>query len=69
MLASFWGEEALQPPPPPPLLALARNVSLINPSLDPACAGGEGFTPWLTRKGTVEASTRGGADSPNLPSS
>ena len=42
-----------------PLLALVKNVSLMNPSLDPACAGG-GFTPWLTRKGTVKASTRGG---------
>ena len=44
-----------------PLLALVKNVSLMNPSLDPACAVG-GFTPWLTRQGTVEASTRGGAD-------
>ena len=33
----------------------------MNPYLDPECAGG-GFTPWLTRQGTVEASTRGGAD-------
>ena len=44
-----------------PLLALVKNVLLMNPSLDPACAGG-GFTLWLTRQGTVEASTRGGAD-------
>ena len=36
-------------------------MSLLNPSLDPACTGG-GFTPWLTRQGSVEASTRGGAD-------
>ena len=33
----------------------------MNPSLDPAGAGG-GVTPWLTRQGTVEASTRGGED-------
>ena len=33
----------------------------MNPSLDPASAGGR-FTPWLTRQGTVEASTRGGVD-------
>ena len=34
-----------------PLLALVKTVSLVNR-----------FTPWLNRKGTVEASTRGGAD-------
>ena len=47
-----------------PLLSLVNNVSLMNPSLYPACAGGGGggFTPWLTRQGTVEASTPGGAD-------
>ena len=45
-----------------PLLAFVKNVSLLNPSLDPACTGG-GFTPWLTRQGSVEASTRRGADS------
>ena len=44
-----------------PLLVFAKNVSLLNPSLDPACTGG-GFTSWLTRQGSVEASTRGGAD-------
>ena len=44
-----------------PLLALVKNVFLMNPSLDPACAAGR-FTPWLTRQGTVEASTCGGAD-------
>ena len=44
-----------------PLLALIKNVSLRNTSLDPECAG-EGFTPWLTQQGTVEVSTRGGAD-------
>ena len=36
-------------------------MSLLNSSLDPACTGG-GVTPWLTRQGLVEASTRGGAD-------
>ena len=44
-----------------PLLTLAKNVSLMNPSLDPACAVW-GFTPCLTRQGTVEASTHGGDD-------
>ena len=44
-----------------PLLAFVKNASLLNPSLYPACTGGE-FTPWLTRQGSVEASTRGGAD-------
>ena len=44
-----------------PLLAFVKNVSLLNPSLYPACTGG-GFMPWLTRQGSVEASTRGGAD-------
>ena len=44
-----------------PLLALVKNFCIWNPSLEPACAGG-GFTPWLTRQGTVEASTRGGVD-------
>ena len=44
-----------------PLLALVKNVSLMNPSLDPACAG-KGFTPWLTRHGTVEVFTCGGID-------
>ena len=34
----------------------------MNPSLDPACAGGGGFTPWLTSQGKVEASTCGGAN-------
>ena len=33
----------------------------MNPSLNLACTGG-GFTPWLTRQGTVKASTRGGTD-------
>ena len=46
---------------PLPLLAFVKNVSLLNPSLDPACAGG-GFTPWMTRQGTAKALTRGGAD-------
>ena len=44
-----------------PLLAFIKNVSLLNPSLDPVCTGG-GFTPWLTCQGSVEASTSGGAD-------
>ena len=44
-----------------PLLMFVKNVSLLNPSLDPACTGG-GFTPWLTRHGSVEVSTHGGAD-------
>ena len=48
-----------------PLLTLVKNVSLMNPSLDPACAG-RGFTPWLTRQGKVEASTSGGADASRL---
>ena len=44
-----------------PLLALVKNISLVNPSLDPACTGG-GFTPWLACQGMVEASTHGSAD-------
>ena len=44
-----------------PLLAFVKNVSLLNPSLDSACTGG-GFTTWLNCKGSVEASTCGGAD-------
>ena len=44
-----------------PLLALIKNVLLMNPSQDPACAWG-GFTPWLTWQGTVKAPTRGVAD-------
>ena len=40
------------------LISLVRNVLLMNPSLDSACAGA-GFTPWLTWKGTVEASNHG----------
>ena len=43
-----------------PLLSLVKNISLLNPSLDPACTGG--FTPWLTRKGMVEVSTRWDVD-------
>ena len=38
------------------------NVILLNPSLDPYCTGG-GFTTRITRHGSVEASTRGGANS------
>ena len=47
-----------------PLLALVKNVSIWNPSLDPSYTGGGwgGFTLWLTRQGTVEAATHGGAD-------
>ena len=44
-----------------PLLDFVNNAYLLNPSLDPACSGG-GFTPWMTRQGMVEASTREGAD-------
>ena len=44
-----------------PFLALIKNVSVTNPSLYPACAGG-GFIPWLTWQGTVEAFTCGVAD-------
>ena len=44
-----------------PMFAFVRKFSLMNPYLDSACAGRR-FTPWLTRQGTVEASTRGGAD-------
>ena len=44
-----------------PLLALVKNVSLVNPYLDLACAGG-GFTLWLNRQGMVEVSICGGAD-------
>ena len=35
-----------------PLLAFVKNVSLLNPSLDPAFTGGR-FKPWLTRQGSV----------------
>ena len=58
--ASIWGQVALQGLPP---IALPRqkNVSLMKPSPDLACAG-RGFTLWLTRQGTVKASTHGGAD-------
>ena len=48
-------------PPPSPLIVFVKNVSLLNPSLDPVCTGGW-FTPWLMRQGAVDASTRGGAD-------
>ena len=44
-----------------PLLAFVKNVSLLNPSLGPACTGGV-FTPCLTRQVLVKASTHGGAD-------
>ena len=44
-----------------PLLTLVENVSLLKPSLYPACNGG-GFTPWMTWQGTVDASTRRGTD-------
>ena len=43
------------------LLAFKKNVSLLNPYLNPTCTGGR-FTPWLTRQGLVEASTHGSAD-------
>ena len=44
-----------------PLLALVKNVSIMNPSLYPLCSEG-GFTLWLNCQGTVEASTLVGAD-------
>ena len=45
------------------LFVFVKNVSLLNPSLDPACTGeGGGLTPYLTRQGLVEASTRGVTD-------
>ena len=44
-----------------PLLMFVKNVNLLNPYLEPACAGGV-FTPWLTCQRSVDASTRGGAD-------
>ena len=55
----FWGRVHFSASLP--LLAFINNVSLLNPSLDPACAG-EGVTPWMNRQDTFEASTRGGAD-------
>ena len=42
-----------------PLLTFINKVSFMNPSLDPDYSGGGG-TPWVTRQGTVEASTRMG---------
>ena len=45
-----------------PLLAFVKKVSLMNPSLDPACTGVGGFTPWLTLQVSVKVSTCGGAD-------
>ena len=38
-----------------------KNVILLNPFLNPTRTGG-GFTPWMTRQGSVEASTHGGAE-------
>ena len=29
---------------PPPLLPFVKNVSLLNPSFEPACTGGGGYT-------------------------
>ena len=43
------------------MLAFVKNVSLLNPSLDPFLTV-EGFTPWLMLQGEVEASTCEGAD-------
>ena len=41
-----------------PLLALVKNISLLNPSLDPACTeGGGGVTPCLKFQNTTEVST------------
>ena len=41
-----------------PLFAFVKNMSLMNPSLDPLCDGGA-FTPLMTLQGTLEASTHG----------
>ena len=56
-MPDIWGEVTLQSPPP--LLALVKNVSLWNPSLDTSYYRG-GFTSELTCQGKVEASTYGG---------
>ena len=44
-----------------PILEFIKNVSLINPSLDPSCGRG-GFTPGMTLHSRFEASTRLGSD-------
>ena len=44
-----------------PLLAYAKNVSVIKPSLEPDYNGGE-FTPCMTCQGMVEVSTHRGSD-------
>ena len=44
-----------------PLLAFVKKLSLLDHSLYPVRTGG-GFTSYLTRQVSVEASTRGGAD-------
>ena len=43
------------------LLVFVKNMSLLNPSIDPAFTGG-GVTPWLTYQGSFKAFTRGVAD-------
>ena len=42
-----------------PLLELVKTVSLWNPYLDPACDGGGGFSPWMTRQNMTELATCG----------
>ena len=39
------------------LLRFVKNVSLLNPSLDPTCTGA-GSMQWLAHKRSLEASTR-----------
>ena len=41
------------------LLAFVKNMSLLKPSMDPACTEG-GFTMWLMLQDTEEASNRMG---------
>ena len=43
-----------------PLLVFVKNMSLMNPSLDPAYKGG-GVTPWMEHQGSIKASAHGGA--------
>ena len=43
------------------LLEFIKTISLMNLSLEPACAGGR-FTPWMTRQGTVEVLIHLGLD-------
>ena len=43
------------------LITFVKNVSLMNPYLNPTCTGG-GFKPPMNHQGSAEASNRGGAD-------